>query len=97
MACKARRMPDRNRLERTFFQPEFIARFRWRRSNEFFATVALRLVRFVTNGAAFLSHSGVRPCSVREFNLAAGLRNDVDVFVMGKRDCEIRCCRLALW
>ena len=51
----------------------------------------------MTNGAAFFGHADVRPRGVGEFRLAAVLRNYIYVFVMRKRDREIRCRRLALW
>ena len=55
MACETRCMPDRDRLERSLFQPEPIAQRRRRFRHILIWRVALRVQGFVTYNAAFFS------------------------------------------
>ncbi len=96
MTRKTSGVPGRNGFESSFFQPESIAQFRGRLGQIFIVGFSLRLIRLVTNRAAFFARrfSFRRERCIDEravaYSLNVVLRHDFDVFVVRKRNGEIR-------
>lgn len=94
MTGETRRVPGRHGFESSFFEPERIAQFRGRFGHVFVFGSALRLVGLMANHAAV---SGARPFEPRidEHRAAESFfrvvpADDLDMFIVRKRNCKIR-------